>query len=78
MAIPAIVLLVIFTMMLLTKKVTHTGKVIEHFVTSDKFGTPRYNTVALFDDNMYRTLKDMNSYMVPVGGTVYYECREFK
>jgi hypothetical protein len=75
--IPIIILSVTF-IVLFTEKVRYTGKVKEHFITSNKAGDPTYNTVALFDDGYYRTLTGLSYYMVPVNGTVYYEIRVFK
>lgn len=61
-----------------TVKKTYTGVVIEHNTTSDKYGWIEYYTVAKFNDGYIRSIKGLDSYVVPIGGTVYYTIREFK
>jgi len=72
------IILSISILMLSSKKVTYVGKVKEHFITSDRGGRPTYNTVALFNDGMYRTLSGLDYYVIPINGTVYYEIRVFE
>ena len=55
-----------------THKVTYKGIVLSHNVTSDKYGDVEYYTVARFKDGTIRSISGLESYVIEVGGTIYY------
>jgi hypothetical protein len=61
-----------------THKVTYEGVVINHNITSDRFGNIVYYTVAKFNDGNLRSLNGLGYYVKPIGSTIYYTIREFK
>jgi len=65
-----IVLSVVAFFTFFTEMVPIKGQVMEHHVLPARDGTPRYSTIARFEDGYIRTIDGLDSYLVPVGGTV--------
>ena len=54
------------------------GKIISHHITSTKYGTSKYNTIAVFEDGYIRELHGLSDYVKPIGSSVSYKEYVFK
>jgi hypothetical protein len=61
-----------------TKEVVYRGTVLEHHVTFDKHGHPRYITLMSFENGYIRTKEGLDYYVRPVGSTVTCTIRVIK
>ena len=55
-----------------TKEVVIKGTILEHHVTFDKHGDPKYITLISFEDGYIRTKGGLDYYVRPIGSTVTY------
>ena len=69
----AILLVIVAFFTFFTEIVPLKGQVMEHHVLPARDGTPRYSTIARFEDGYIRTIDGLDSYLVPVGDTVTIE-----
>jgi hypothetical protein len=61
-----------------TKEVVYRGTILEHHVTFDKYGDPKYITIASFEDGYVRTMEGLDHYVRPIGSTIIYTIRVIK
>ena len=68
--------LIIFLIVLIVfaaQNITYESKVVtvlNHSVTSDVYGEPKYNTIVMYRDGSMKSLEGLEYYMRPVGETM--------
>jgi hypothetical protein len=74
----SILLSIIYLFIYHTEEASYKGTVLEHYVTFNKYGDPKYFTIASFDDGYIRTLQGLDYYVRPIGSSVNYTIRVIK